>query len=38
IRSLAAEAGGRLSFTPTEEGGKTVWITLPWTPAPLASR
>ncbi|AJF63973.1 ATP-binding protein [Streptomyces vietnamensis] len=32
IRSLAAEAGGRLSVTPTEEGGKTVWITLPWTP------
>ncbi|MFE5590682.1 ATP-binding protein [Streptomyces sp. NPDC056549] len=31
IRSLAAEAGGRLSVTPTEEGGKTVWITLPWT-------
>ncbi|WP_426362722.1 ATP-binding protein [Streptomyces sp. E-08] len=33
IRSLAAEAGGRLSVTPTEEGGKTVWITLPWTGA-----
>ncbi|WP_369142916.1 ATP-binding protein [Streptomyces sp. R44] len=33
IRSLAAEAGGRLSVTPTEEGGKTVWITLPWTSA-----
>ncbi|MEU0399632.1 ATP-binding protein [Streptomyces sp. NPDC006197] len=33
IRSLAAEAGGRLSVTPTEEGGKTVWITLPWTQA-----
>ncbi|MFF0426540.1 ATP-binding protein [Streptomyces sp. NPDC004520] len=33
IRSLAAEAGGRLSVTPTEEGGKTVWITLPWAPA-----
>ncbi|WP_030686191.1 ATP-binding protein [Streptomyces globisporus] len=31
IRSLAAEAGGRLSVTPTEEGGKTVWVTLPWT-------
>ncbi|MEU5919818.1 ATP-binding protein [Streptomyces sp. NPDC047141] len=30
IRSLAAEAGGRLSVTPTEEGGKTVWVTLPW--------
>ncbi|MEU1228218.1 ATP-binding protein [Streptomyces sp. NPDC005828] len=32
IRSLAAEAGGRLSVTPTEEGGKTVWISLPWAP------
>ncbi|MFE2940813.1 ATP-binding protein [Streptomyces sp. NPDC059255] len=31
IRSLTAEAGGRLSVTPTEEGGKTVWIALPWT-------
>ncbi|MEC4017617.1 ATP-binding protein [Streptomyces sp. H27-D2] len=30
IRWLAAEAGGRMSVTPTEEGGKTVWITLPW--------
>ncbi|MFJ3905572.1 ATP-binding protein [Streptomyces sp. NPDC090025] len=30
IRSLAAEAGGRLSVTPTPEGGKTVWIALPW--------
>ncbi|MFF8838082.1 ATP-binding protein [Streptomyces sp. NPDC015130] len=36
IRVLAAEAGGRLSVTPTEEGGKTVWITLPWTTAPLS--
>ncbi|MEU7066975.1 ATP-binding protein [Streptomyces sp. NPDC051578] len=31
IRWLAAEAGGRLSVTPTEDGGKTVWIALPWT-------
>ncbi|GAA3398201.1 ATP-binding protein [Streptomyces roseoviridis] len=30
IRWLAAEAGGRLSVTPTAEGGKTVWIDLPW--------
>ncbi|MFE4305361.1 ATP-binding protein [Streptomyces sp. NPDC056891] len=37
IRVLAAEAGGRLSVTPTEDGGKTVWITLPWTVAPVAS-
>ncbi|MFG2710499.1 ATP-binding protein [Streptomyces goshikiensis] len=31
IRWLAAEAGGRLSVCPTEDGGKTVWIALPWT-------
>ncbi|MFJ9341825.1 ATP-binding protein [Streptomyces sp. NPDC101733] len=30
IRWLAAEAGGRLSVSPTEDGGKTVWIALPW--------
>ncbi|MFC9734931.1 ATP-binding protein [Streptomyces roseolus] len=33
IRILAAEAGGRLSVTATAEGGKTVWITLPWAAA-----
>ncbi|MEU1015266.1 ATP-binding protein [Streptomyces sp. NPDC005900] len=31
IRWLTAECGGRLSVSPTEEGGKTVWIALPWT-------
>ncbi|MFI1676060.1 MULTISPECIES: ATP-binding protein [unclassified Streptomyces] len=30
IRWLAAECGGRLSVSPTDEGGKTVWIALPW--------
>jgi two-component sensor histidine kinase len=30
IRSLTAERGGRLSVTPTADGGKTVWIALPW--------
>jgi hypothetical protein len=30
VRYLAAESGGRLSVTPTKEGGKTVWISLPW--------
>ncbi|MEU7008742.1 ATP-binding protein [Streptomyces sp. NPDC046332] len=34
IRFLTAEAGGRLSVTPTREGGKTVWVNLPWTAAP----
>ncbi|MFJ1747176.1 ATP-binding protein [Streptomyces sp. NPDC088116] len=38
IRSLAAECGGRVCVTPTPEGGKTVWIALPWTAvAPLQS-
>ncbi|MFE3598158.1 ATP-binding protein [Streptomyces sp. NPDC059096] len=31
IRWLTAEAGGRLTVVPTDEGGKTVWIALPWT-------
>ncbi|MER5729541.1 ATP-binding protein [Streptomyces sp. NPDC002138] len=31
IRWLTAESGGRLSVSPTEDGGKTVWIALPWT-------
>ncbi|MEU9761458.1 ATP-binding protein [Streptomyces sp. NPDC047987] len=30
IRMLAMERGGRLSVTPTPDGGKTVWIELPW--------
>ncbi len=30
IRALAKERGGRLQVTPTAEGGKTVWIALPW--------
>ncbi|GAA0473878.1 ATP-binding protein [Streptomyces sp. NPDC046215] len=33
IRCLTAERGGRLFFTPTSDGGKTVWISLPWTVA-----
>jgi two-component sensor histidine kinase len=33
IRWLTAESGGHLSVTPTPEGGKTVWIALPWNPA-----
>ncbi|GFH34759.1 ATP-binding protein [Streptomyces pacificus] len=33
IRWLAAECGGRLYVDPTPEGGKTVWIALPWRPA-----
>ncbi|MFB7218964.1 ATP-binding protein [Streptomyces sp. NPDC056227] len=31
IRCLAKECGGRIRVTPTSEGGKTVWIALPWT-------
>ncbi|MFI2214055.1 ATP-binding protein [Streptomyces sp. NPDC020141] len=30
VRSLTAANGGKLTVTPTEEGGKTVWIALPW--------
>ncbi|MFG2631633.1 ATP-binding protein [Streptomyces sp. NPDC048473] len=30
IRCLAKEYGGRLTVTPTADGGKTVWIALPW--------
>ncbi|MER0444332.1 ATP-binding protein [Streptomyces sp. Edi4] len=30
IRWLAAESGGRLSVEPTQDGGKTVSIALPW--------
>ncbi|MFF3751930.1 ATP-binding protein [Streptomyces sp. NPDC002018] len=31
VRWLALEGGGAVSVTPTAEGGKTVWIALPWT-------
>ena len=31
IRALAKEYGGQLTVTPTPDGGKTVWIALPWT-------
>jgi two-component sensor histidine kinase len=30
VRHLAEESGGRLRITPTDDGGKTVWITIPW--------
>ncbi|TXS51600.1 ATP-binding protein [Streptomyces sp. t39] len=30
VRSLTAQRGGRFTVTATEEGGKTVWVTLPW--------
>ncbi|MBM9622905.1 ATP-binding protein [Streptomyces zhihengii] len=30
VRALTTQHGGRFSVTATEEGGKTVWITLPW--------
>ncbi|MGW7366524.1 ATP-binding protein [Streptomyces sp. NPDC054841] len=33
IRWLTAECGGRLSVSPTPEGGKTIWIVLPWAAA-----
>lgn len=30
VRHLIAESGGRLRITPTCDGGKTVWIMIPW--------
>jgi len=30
VRHLTAESGGKVEVTPTDDGGKTVWITLPW--------
>ncbi|MFI0262371.1 ATP-binding protein [Streptomyces sp. NPDC017056] len=30
VRFLTAESGGRLTVEPTEAGGKTVWVVLPW--------
>jgi anti-sigma regulatory factor (Ser/Thr protein kinase) len=30
IGHLTAESGGSLHVSPTPDGGKTVWITLPW--------
>jgi anti-sigma regulatory factor (Ser/Thr protein kinase) len=33
VRWLTAERGGRMTVDPTPEGGKTVWIALPWTAA-----
>ncbi|KFG76748.1 ATP-binding protein [Streptomyces mutabilis] len=32
IRWLTAECGGKVRVRPTREGGKTVFIELPWTP------
>ncbi|MFE7120447.1 ATP-binding protein [Streptomyces sp. NPDC057654] len=31
VRTLTKELGGSLTITPTHDGGKTVWTTLPWT-------
>ncbi|NJP46411.1 ATP-binding protein [Actinacidiphila epipremni] len=30
VGHLTAESGGSLRVAPTPDGGKTVWITLPW--------
>jgi signal transduction histidine kinase len=30
VRHLTRESGGRLEVTPTPDGGKTVWIRIPW--------
>ncbi|MEU7135685.1 ATP-binding protein [Streptomyces sp. NPDC046261] len=38
IRSLTAEHGGALRVTPTADGGKTVWIRMPWRVPPVPVR
>ena len=30
VRHLTQESGGCLAVTPTDDGGKTVWVMLPW--------
>lgn len=30
VRHLTKEFGGSLHVTPTDDGGKTVWVTMPW--------
>jgi anti-sigma regulatory factor (Ser/Thr protein kinase) len=30
VRHLTRESGGRLEITPTDDGGKTVRVTVPW--------
>ncbi|MEE4543820.1 ATP-binding protein [Streptomyces sp. V4-01] len=30
VRHLTCESGGRVEVTPTADGGKTVWIMIPW--------
>ncbi len=38
IRTLVAESGGKITVEPSDVGGKTVWVALPWpTPAPRAA-
>jgi anti-sigma regulatory factor (Ser/Thr protein kinase) len=37
IRHLTAEAHGRMRVEPTSEGGKTIWVSLPWTGTALAA-
>ncbi|MDJ1138084.1 ATP-binding protein [Streptomyces iconiensis] len=34
VKALTVESGGELTITPTQDGGKTVWVALPWTPVP----
>ncbi|MEV4434983.1 ATP-binding protein [Streptomyces sp. NPDC049555] len=35
VRCLAAEQGGGFHIAPTADGGKTVWVRLPW-PGPMS--
>jgi two-component sensor histidine kinase len=36
VRTLTAELGGTMTVAPSTDGGKTIWIMLPWGPPPAA--
>ncbi|OEU98909.1 hypothetical protein AN217_14975 [Streptomyces qinglanensis] len=34
IRTLTAESGGTVHVAPMPDGGKTIWVEIPWLPLP----
>ncbi|MFI7241240.1 ATP-binding protein [Streptomyces qinglanensis] len=34
IRTLTAESGGTVRVAPAPDGGKTIWVEIPWLPLP----